>query len=269
MKISTFNVNSINARLPDLLWWLQQEKPDIVLLQELKTEFNSFPFFEIASAGYDAKVLGQKSYNGVAVLSPHKMTVTAEGIPGFEDENSRYLEVLVDNGRCTVRAASVYLPNGNPPYNNPDDTSKFDYKLNFMDALYRHAVRLLGKEEKIVFGGDFNVIYTSEDVYDTKPFENNALFRKEVRQRLAALQYLGWYDAFRMLYPKQNGYTFWDYAGRAFEEDLGMRIDYLFLSPALADCLCACGVDKSLRSRPRPSDHTVLSAEFQTGESEC
>lgn len=263
MIISTFNVNSINARLPNLLEWLDKASPDVVLLQELKTEFNSFPFLEINSAGYEAKVSGQKSYNGVAVLSRYKMKTVCEGLPGFEDDNARYLEVLVQAKNETIRAASVYVPNGNPPYNNPDDQSKFEYKLRFMEALYKHAQELLISDEKIVIGGDFNVILTSEDVYNPDLFINNALYKESVKQRIKALKYLGYYDAFRTLHPTETGYTFWDYSGRSYEQDWGMRIDYLFLSARMTDGLTACYVDKNPRTNAKPSDHTPLTAEFE------
>lgn len=262
MKISTFNINSINARLPILTDWLQKTAQDVVMLQEIKTESADFPYFDLKTIGYESKILGQKSYNGVAVLSPHKLEVITEGLPDFEDENKRYLEVLVQTPETSLRVASVYLPNGNPPHNNPDDTSKFEYKLAFMNALYKRAQKLLEIREKVVLGGDFNVILSAHDVYNAKLFQNNALFREPVKQRLIALQYLGFYDAFRILHPESAGYTFWDYTNRAFETDLGMRIDYLFLSPAMADYLKECFVDKNPRTRPKPSDHTPLTAVF-------
>ncbi len=258
MKIATYNVNSVNARLPSLTDWLKKAEPDIVLLQEIKTEFAGFPFFELQALGYEAKIIGQKSYNGVAVLSRKKIEVVHEGLPGFEDENARYLEVTTQG----IRAACVYLPNGNPPYNDPDDDSKFQYKLKFMEALYKHAQKLLDYREKVVLGGDFNVILTDNDVYNPSLFVNNALFRKEVKERLMAIKYLGFCDSFRDLHPEQNGYTYWDYSGNAFNLDLGMRIDYLFLSPLLADSLKSCDVDKSARKAEKPSDHTPLIAEF-------
>ena len=262
MKISTFNINSVNARLPILTDWLKKTAQDVVLLQEIKTESADFPFFDLKTIGYESKILGQKSYNGVAVLSPYKMSVVQEGLPGFEDENARYLEVLVECPEAPVRAVSVYLPNGNPPQNNPDDTSKFEYKISFMNALYNRAQKLLQTGEKVVLGGDFNVILSEREVYDAKMFLNNALFKESVKQRLTALKYLGFYDAFRTLHPHEIGYTFWDYAARSFEADLGMRIDYLFLSPALADQLESCFVDKAPRQAPKPSDHTPLTAVF-------
>ena len=258
MKVATFNINSINARLELLQNWLKKENPDVVLLQEIKTEFNAFPFFELQTIGYEAKVLGQKSYNGVAVLSKHKMKVIHEGLPNFIDENSRYLEVDVEYGEQKIRVASIYLPNGNPPYNNPDDNSKFEYKLQWFDAFYKHVQDLLFLRQPVILGGDFNVILTPNDVYNVEEYKNNALFRKEVRARMNAVLNLGYHDAFRMLHAQEVGYTFWDYAGGAFANDLGMRIDYLLLSPMMADKLEKCWVDKSVRAEAKPSDHTPL-----------
>lgn len=263
MIIATYNVNSVNARLENLLEWLNKNQPDVVLLQEIKSEFNGFPFFELNAIGYDVKILGQKSYNGVAILSKHKLKVTAEGLPGFADENARYLEAALTVEGQEYRVASIYLPNGNPPYNNPDDNSKFAYKLAWMDAFYNHAKELLELRLPVILGGDFNVIMTDDDVFNPEEFRGNALFREEVQQRLKAFEYLGFYDAFRTLHPKQNGYTFWDYAGGAFYNDSGMRIDYIFLSPNAVDRLESCEVDKTPRAAGKPSDHTVLKVKLR------
>lgn len=268
MKIATYNVNSVNARMENLTAWLAAVQPDIVLLQEIKSEFNAFPFFDLQMAGYDAKILGQKSYNGVAVISRHKIKVTEEGLPGFNDENARYLEAVVELGEHRVRVASIYLPNGNPPYNAPDDKSKFEYKLRWMDALYKHAQNLLRLNEPVILGGDFNVILTDAEVYNPELFRNNALMREEVRQRMTALLYLGWFDAYRTLHPNDIGYTYWDYSGNALNADYGMRIDYLLLSPKAADGLVSCEVDKSPRLGVKPSDHTALVAELKLNEHE-
>lgn len=262
MIISTYNINSINARLPIFLDWLDKNSPDIVLLQEIKTDFNAFPFFEINSAGYDVKIVGQKGYNGVGIISRHKLKVIHESIPGFTDDNARYLEALADIKGTQIRIVSVYMPNGNPPYNNLNDTSKFEYKLNFMDAFYKHVQKLLLNNEHMVLGGDFNVILTPNDVYNPELFVNNALYKESVKQRLRALSNLGVYDAFRTLHQNDNGYTYWDYAQRAFEQDFGLRIDYLFLSAKMVDKLKKCYVDKTLRIAEKPSDHTPLTAEF-------
>ncbi len=271
MKIATYNVNSINARIEGFCSWLDSARPDIVLLQEIKCEFNAFPFFEIQAAGYNVKILGQKSYNGVAVLSRGEITVTQENLPDFADDNARYLETLVQVDGQKVRTAAIYLPNGNPPYNDAADTSKFDYKLRWMDAFARHAERLVHSPEPVVLGGDFNIIKTDKDVYNPELFRGNALFRPEVVRRLQAIEYQGWSDAFLqsrvsnggLSEQGDNGYTYWDYAGGAFAADLGLRIDYLFLSPKAADRLLNCWVDKTPRRGAKPSDHTALVAELK------
>jgi len=262
MKIATYNVNSVNARLDNLLSWLAGERPDIVLLQEIKTEYNNFPFFDIRAAGYDVCILGQKSYNGVAILSRGTVKTVCENLPGFPDDQARYLEADVTLDGETFRAASVYLPNGNPPYNDAADTSKFDYKLRWTDAFLNHMRELALLPQPVVVGGDFNVIMTDKDVYDPKLFAGNALFRPEVQNRLKQLSFLGFYDAFRSLHPDESGYTFWDYTGNALAADFGMRIDYIFLSAPAADRLSSCQVDKKPRQSDKPSDHTPLTAEL-------
>ena len=266
MKISTYNANSVNARLENLSAWLKAEQPDIVLLQEIKCEYNAFPFLELSALGYNAVVLGEKSYNGVAILSRHKIKIMAEGLPNFSDGHARYLEAMIEVEGQKYRVASVYLPNGNPPYNNPQDESKFVYKLAFMDALYNHAQKLLENGENVILGGDFNVIKSALDVYDEKAFVGNALYRPEVISRLKSIEYLGFYDAYRTLYPHNVGYTYWDYAGNAFASDSGLRIDYLFLSPSVADKLVSVVVDKNPRRGQKPSDHTPLTAEINKYE---
>lgn len=263
MKIATLNINSVNARLPLLCRWLNENRPDVMLLQEIKTEFNNFPFFDLQMAGYEAKMLGQKSYNGVAVLSPHKMAVMAENLPNFKDDNARYLEVETEIRGQKYTVASLYLPNGNPPASQPTDISKWTYKLAWMDAFLAHADNLLKSGKNVIMGGDFNVILTPQDVYNPELFAGNALYRPEVWQRIRQLSFLGYADAFRTLYPTQSGYTFWDYTGGALQNDLGMRIDYIFSTPALTDKLKDCRIDKAFRAMEKASDHTILMAEFE------
>ena len=264
MKFATYNTNSINARIQNLISWLKSDQPDVVLLQEIKCLENDFPWLEIQAAGYDAQVLGQKSYNGVAVLSRRKIKTIYKGLPQFEDENARYLEVEIESDKEPIVVASLYLPNGNPPYNAPNDESKFEYKLRWMEALYARAKDLLQQGKIVLLGGDYNVILTDDDVYNPELFKNNALCREEVRQRFKAIEYLGWYDAYRALHPKDIGYTYWDYSGNALAADWGMRIDYLLVSPLLADCLEGCFVDKAPRALEKPSDHTPLIATFNS-----
>jgi len=253
MKIATFNINSINARLELLVSWLHTVSPDVVLLQEIKTTADNFPFLELQMAGYHAELVGQKSYNGVAVLSKEKTKVVCTALQGFDSSQARYLEVELSSN---MSFASVYMPNG-----NPKTSDKFKDKLSFMSAFNKHAKKLLLEKEYVVLGGDFNVILQDNDVYQPELFKNNALTDESARKHLTALTYMGFYDAYRMLHT-DSGYTFWDYTARAFESDFGMRIDYLFLSPKMADLLQECFVDKSLRSGAKPSDHTPLVALF-------
>ncbi len=253
MKIATFNINSINARLNTFILWLRTTSPDVVLLQEIKTEFNNFPFFEINAEGYHAVVFGQKGYNGVAVLSKKNVHLLNENLPELQNSEARYLEVLYDD----IVISSVYMPNGNPL-----GSEKFDFKLKFMQAFNEHAQKLLKSHQKIIFGGDFNVILSKKDVYDETPFLNNALTNEDARRYLTALKYFGYYDSFECLNFKDNGYTYWDYGPSAFSNDFGMRIDYLFCSAFMAERLKNCQVDKTLRKQERPSDHTPLIAEF-------
>ena len=263
MKFATYNINSINARIQNLLSWLKSAQSDVVLLQEIKCLENDFPWLEIQAAGYDAQVWGQKSYNGVAVLSRRKIKTMYKGLPQFEDENARYLEVEIESDKEPIVVASLYLPNGNPPYNAPNDESKFEYKLRWMEALYARAKDLLQQGKIVLLGGDYNVILTDDDVYNPELFKNNALCREEVRQCFKAIEYLGWYDAYRALHPKDIGYTYWDYSGNALAADWGMRIDYFMLSPKAVDALEDCYVDKNPRLADRPSDHTPLIVELK------
>ena len=262
MKIATLNINSVNARLKNLLEWLNQNQPDIMFLQEIKCEYNNFPFFDVQMCGYEAVILGQKSYNGVAILSKHKMKIRTENLPDFIDENARYLEAEFEiNGEKYV-VASIYLPNGNPPYNNLQDNSKFKYKLDWINAFLKHAEDLLIENKNVILAGDFNIIMSKKDVYNPELFIGNALYRPEVQNQLRYLINLGYSDCYRALFPQDSGYTFWDYTGGAFLNDLGMRIDYIFTSPKLTDNLQKCYIDHEFRAKEKASDHTILVAEF-------
>lgn len=263
IKISTLNINSVNARLNILCEWLIKNQPDVLLLQEIKCEFNNFPFFDLQMAGYEAKILGQKSYNGVAVLSRHPMDITEENLPNFQDDNSRYLECDININQNTYTVASIYLPNGNPPQNNPTDKSKFAYKLQWMDAFLKHADDLFILRKNIILGGDFNVIMSPQDVYNPELFKGDALYMPEVQTRLRRLTRMGYGDTYRTLTPQKTGYTFWDYNAGSFQNDLGLRIDYIFSSPCLTDKLISCTIDKNFRAKDKSSDHTVLTAEFE------
>ena len=259
MIIATWNVNSIRARLPNVLEWLITRSPDILLLQETKTIAESFPTLELEDLGYNCVVVGQKSYNGVAILSKYPVQDIKERLPGDDaDEQARYVEAWIDAGHAGVRVASVYLPNGNPV-----DSPKYAYKLSWMDRLRSHAAHLLKNEEATVLGGDYNIIPSDEDVYDPEGWKDDALCRQETRARFRAMLYLGYTEAFRALNKEAGRYTFWDYQGRAFEADRGLRIDHFLLSPQATDRLKACEIDIVPRGQKKASDHTPIWCELK------
>ena len=258
VSIATWNVNSVNARLPNLLEWLAGAGPDIVLLQETKCVDEAFPREAIEDAGYNVAVHGQKSYNGVAILSRAPIDEAMPGLPGDDaDEQARYLEASIGG----VRVATIYLPNG-----NPIGTDKFAYKLGWMARLRRHAARLLEDDQPLVLGGDYNVIPEPPDARDPGEWLGDALFQPESRAAFRALLHLGLTEAFRALHPGEGGhYSFWDYQGRAWDRDDGIRIDHLLLSAAAADRLESCVIDKAPRGRPRASDHTPVIVTLRDG----
>ena len=251
MKIATYNVNGINGRLSVLLRWLKEAKPDVVCMQELKTIQDKFPLREINSAGYQAIWHGQKSWNGVAILSRSgEIQEVRRALPGDpEDSHSRYIEAIVNN----MVIGCIYLPNGNP-YPGP----KFDYKLKWFKRLSAHAKKLLAYDVPAALIGDFNVMPTELDVYKPEKYVNDALFRKEVRDAFKSLTGQGWTDAVRKLYPKQSIYTFWDYFRNAYARNAGLRLDHFLLSPHLIRSLRSAGVDKHVRGWEKTSDHAPV-----------
>jgi exodeoxyribonuclease-3 len=251
MKIATWNVNSVKVRLPILLGFLEKQKPDIVLLQEIKCTDESFPRLEIEAQGYNVAVNGQKSYNGVAILARGKISETARALPEgpAPDDQARYIEATVEG----LRVASIYLPNGNPV-----GTEKFTYKLAWMERLYQHAQTLLAHEQPFILGGDYNICPTDDDVYDPVLFSADALCQPQSRAAFRKILHLGLTDALHVLNPEPHTYTFWDYQQNAWPRGNGLRIDHLLLSPQAADRLGASGVDKEPRAMERASDHTPV-----------
>ena len=250
VTIATWNVNSIKARLPNVLAWLEGFGPDVVLLQEVKTVAEGFPYLEIEALGYNIAVVGQKSYNGVAILSKSPLEDLVERLPGDEeDEQARYLEATTFG----LRVASIYLPNG-----NPISTEKFPYKLAWMARLKARAQELLALEEPTVLGGDYNVIQNDDDVYDPLAFAGDALFQLETRQAFWSILNLGYTEAYRSLHSEPHRYSFWDYQAGAWQKDNGLRIDHLLLSPQAADLLEDCDIDSKPRGQPKASDHTPV-----------
>lgn len=251
MRIATYNVNGVNGRLPVLLRWLEEAAPDIVCLQELKAPDEKFPIEPIRALGYDAVWHGQKSWNGVAILSRlGDIHETRRGLPDDPDPGqSRYLEAAVGG----VLVACLYLPNG-----NPRPGPKFDYKLRWFERLIGHAAELLDSGLPIVLAGDFNVMPTERDVYKPERWLDDALFAPEVRAAYARLLEQGWIDALRTLHPNATIYTFWDYFRNAYARDAGLRIDHFLLAPPLAKRLAAAGVDRSVRGWEKTSDHAPV-----------
>jgi len=251
MKIATYNVNGINGRLPVLLRWLNETTPDVVCLQELKAPQEKFPLEAIQDAGYNAIWHGQKSWNGVAILSriaqPEEICRALPGDP--EDIHSRYIEAMV-NG---IRVGCLYLPNGNPA-----PGPKFDYKLKWFERLTKHAADLLSSGTPVVLTGDYNVTPTEIDVYKPERWVDDALFRPETRAAFKTLVEQGWTDAIRKLYPNEIIYTFFDYFRNAYERNAGLRIDHFLLSPQLEKRLVAAGVDRNVRGWEKTSDHAPV-----------
>lgn len=251
MRIATFNINGIKARLPRLIEWLTETRPDVACLQEIKTQDEGFPIKDIEAAGYGAIWHGQKGFNGVAVLA-RGMTPTeiARGLEGdMEDDHSRYLEADV-NG---VRIATIYLPNG-----NPQPGPKFDYKIRWMARLRQRAAQIWAEEVPAVLAGDYNVIPFDRDVWKPAAMADDALMQPESRAAYKAMLGDGWTDALAVRHPQGGVWTYWDYQAAAWPRDAGFRIDHLLLSPAAADRLMDAQVDKDYRGRERASDHAPV-----------
>lgn len=260
MKIATFNVNSILVRLPRILEWFDSANPDVVVMQETKCVDEKFPALEFETRGYNVAVHGQKTYNGVALLSKFPVDDVIRGLPGDKnDDQARYIEGLAcpPDGAAPVRVCGLYLPNGNPA-----PGPKYDYKLKWMKRLKTRAEALLALEEAFVLAGDFNVIPQADDVYDPNAWVNDALFRPETRSAYREILYLGLTDAIRQADPTAVRYTFWDYQRGCWEKDHGLRIDHILLSPHAADRFKSAGVDRAERGREKPSDHVPVWVEL-------
>ena len=255
MKVATFNINGIKARLPRLLEWLEEFQPDVACLQEIKSMDDTFPRMEIEALGYRLETHGQKAFNGVAILSKEPMTDIVRGLPNMTTgpeggpEQARYMEATIN----TVRIACLYLPNG-----NPQPGPKFDYKLEWMDALIDRANTLLRSESPVVLTGDYNIIPKDIDCYDPKRWVDDALTQPEARQRYQTILNLGYTDALRQITPEGPLYTYWDYQAGAWSKDHGIRIDHFLLSPQAADMLGDANVDRQPRGKEKASDHTPV-----------
>jgi exodeoxyribonuclease-3 len=254
MKIATWNINGVKARIDGLLAWLQSASPDVLCLQEIKSVTEGFPAEPIEALGYNVAVLGQKGFSGVAILSRQPFDDITRGLPGDPaDVQARYIEATIPAGGRSIRVASIYLPNG-----NPIGTEKFSYKLAWMQRLEAHAANLLVLEEMTVLAGDYNVIAEPKDAHDPALWTSDALYQPESRQAFRRLAHLGLTDALRTCHPSEGVYTFWDYQAGAWQKDNGIRIDHLMLSPEAADRLGGAGVDRQTRATEKPSDHVPV-----------
>jgi exodeoxyribonuclease-3 len=255
MRIATWNVNSVKQRLDHLKAWLEEARPDVVCLQEIKCQTEAFPSAEIESLGYNVAVHGQKGFNGVALLSLRPFDEVRTGLPrSEEDPQSRYIEGVVSlEGGGVIRVASIYLPNGNPP-----DTEKYPYKLAWMDWLIAHTRDLLALEEPLVLAGDYNVIPAARDAKQPELWTNDALFLPRTRAKFQELVNLGLTEAFRACDDRDGQFSFWDYQAGAWQKNNGIRIDHLLLSPQAADRLTSCVIDKHVRAWEKPSDHVPV-----------
>lgn len=251
MKIATFNINNVNRRLPNLLDWLKEAEPDVVCLQELKCTDAQFPTEAIKEAGYHAVWRGQRTWNGVAILSRgSEPVVTRTSLPGDpKDDQARYIEAAIGG----ILIGCIYLPNG-----NPQPGPKFDYKLAWFRRLQAHARKLLREGVPIVLAGDYNVAPTEIDIYPTTSWDDDALVQPESRAAYAKLAGQGWTDALRELHPGERIYTFWHYLRNRWQRNAGLRLDHLLLSPAITERLKDAGVDRDVRSRPSASDHAPV-----------
>ena len=257
MIISSWNVNSVRARIENIKEYLKKFSPDIVLMQEIKTPNETYPYDDIKSVKYESYVFGQKSYNGVAIISKTKLENIQNDI--FKDKNkqSRIITADVKIKKKNITLINIYTPNGNPV-----DTDKYSYKLYWLDNLIKKIKSLLKQNENIMIGGDFNIIPSAEDVHNPKNYEDDALYRLEIRKKLREMFNLGLHDAFRYLYPEKEGYTFWDYTSGAWQKNNGMRIDHFLVSDFLLNSIKDIKINKFPRGREKPSDHTPIEIEL-------
>lgn len=258
LRIATWNVNSVNAHLATVQTWLREAAPDVVCLQEIKCLEEKFPVEPFEALGYNAAIFGQKTYNGVALLSKSPLEDVRRGLPGDNaDDQARYVEAVV-SGPKPVRVASIYLPNGNPP-----DSDKFTYKLTWTERLTAHARSLLALEEPLVLAGDYNIIPEPADADDPASWAGDALFRPESRAAYRKLEWLGLTDAYMAADGAPGGYTFWDYQAGAWRRNHGIRIDHMLLSPQAADRLGAVTIHRQVRGWEKTSDHVPVTIELK------
>ena len=257
MLVSSWNVNSVRARIENIKSYLIKYKPDILMMQEIKTEELNFPFETFSSLDYESHVYGQKSYNGVAIISRNKLQNIRLDLIKDKLKQARIISAEVSFKNKNIQLINIYTPNGNPV-----DTDKYSYKLYWLDNLIKKLKLLLKTNKNIIIGGDFNIIPSAEDVHNPKGYENDALFRLEIRKKLREILNLGFYDAYRYIYPDKEGYTFWDYTSGAWQKNNGMRIDHFLVSSYLIKEVKDIKINKFPRGKEKPSDHTPIEIEL-------
>ena len=257
MIISSWNVNSVRARIENIKEYIKKFSPDILMMQEIKTPDETYPYDDIKSLNYESYVFGQKSYNGVAIISKKKLTNIKNDIFKDKLKQSRIITADLKHKNKNIQIINIYTPNGNPV-----DTEKYDYKIYWLDNLIKKLNKILKENPNIIIGGDFNIIPTAEDVHDPKGYENDALFRLEIRKKLRELLSLGFHDAYRHVHTEKEGYTFWDYTSGAWQKNNGMRIDHFLVSNSLIGNVKNVNINKYLRGKQKPSDHTPIELEL-------
>ena len=257
MLVSSWNVNSVRARIENIKNYILKYKPDILMMQEIKTEDLNFPYEIFSSLDYESHVYGQKSYNGVAIISRNKLHNITVDLIKDKSKQARIISAEINFKNKNIHLINIYTPNGNPV-----DTEKYEYKLYWLDSLIKKIKSLSKKNENIIIGGDFNIIPSSEDVHNPKSYEDDALFRLEIRKKLRELINLGFHDAYRYIHPDKEGYTFWDYTSGAWQKNNGMRIDHFLVSNSLINIVKNVQINKFPRGRQKPSDHTPIEIEL-------
>ncbi len=257
MIISSWNVNSVRARIENIKEYLKKFSPNVLMIQEIKTEDKNYPYEEIKSLKYESNVYGQKSYNGVAILSKEKLTNIKYDIIKDKNKQSRIITAELKFKKKNIQLINIYTPNGNPV-----DTDKYSYKLYWLDSFIKELKSISKKNENILIGGDFNIIPAAEDVHNPKGYEDDALFRLEIRKKLREIINIGFHDAYRYVYADKEGYTFWDYMSGAWQKNNGMRIDHFLVSNSLINIVKNVKINKYPRGKVKPSDHTPIEIEL-------
>ena len=257
MIISSWNVNSVRARIENIKEYIKKFSPDVLMLQEIKTQNETYPYDDIKNLKYESYVYGQKSYNGVAIVSKIKLSNIRNDIFKDKLKQSRIITGDVNYKNKTIQIINIYTPNGNPV-----DTEKYDYKIYWLENLIKALKKTLKQNENIIIAGDFNIIPAAEDVHNPKNYENDALYRLEIRKKLREIINIGFHDAYRYIHPDKEGYTFWDYTSGAWQKNNGMRIDHFLVSNSLINIIKDVKINKYPRGRVKPSDHTPIEIEL-------